>query len=78
MNSEHITNAVDRWVEEDRVKGGLVAIKRSDPWHGMTEEEVEDRKEFIRCYINKDFELLLLIPIEPRENVKGMGSGISK
>jgi hypothetical protein len=34
----------------------------------MSEEEVEDRKEFIRCYINKDFELLLLIPIQAREN----------
>jgi len=34
----------------------------------MSEEEVEDRKEFIRCYLNKDLELLLLFPIQPGEN----------
>jgi hypothetical protein len=34
----------------------------------MSEEEVEDHKEFIRCYLLKDFELILQIPIQPREN----------
>lgn len=43
-------------------------IRNNDPWYGMTEEEIEDKKEFIRCYINKDFELLLQIPIQLREN----------
>jgi hypothetical protein len=42
--------------------------KRNNPWYGMSEEEVEDRKEFIRCYLNKEFEVILQIPIEPYGN----------
>jgi len=34
----------------------------------MSDEEIEDRREFIRYYLLKDFELLLLIPVKPREN----------
>ena len=65
-----IDSEVDGWFdrEELSVSPVLRVEKRNDPWYGMSEEEVEDRKEFIRCYINKDFELLLLIPIQPREN----------
>ncbi len=43
-------------------------IRENDPWYGMSEEEVDDRNEFIRSYINKEFELLLQIPIQPSEN----------
>jgi hypothetical protein len=68
MKAEQISEAVDRWVEEDKLGGGLVVIRKNDPWYGMSEEEAEDRKEFIRWYINKDFELLLLIPIQPTES----------
>ena len=32
----------------------------------MSEEEIEDRREFIRCYLLKDFELLLMIPFPGR------------
>jgi len=42
--------------------------KRNNPWYGMSEEEVEDRKEFIRCYLNKEFEVILQIPVEPHGN----------
>jgi hypothetical protein len=59
---------VDKWMEEEQNILAVKVIRNSDPWNGLDEEEVEDRKEFIRCYINKDFELLLLIPIQPREN----------
>ena len=34
----------------------------------MSEEEIEDHKEFIKCYILKDHEFILQIPIEPQEN----------
>ena len=65
-----IDSEADGWFdsEELSVSPVLRVEKRNDPWYGMSEEEVEDRKEFIRCYINKDFELLLLLPIEPTEN----------
>ena len=42
--------------------------KRNNPWYGMSQEEVEDRKEFIRCYLNKEFEVILQIPVEPHGN----------
>jgi hypothetical protein len=59
---------VDKWMEEEQKLLAAKVIRNSDPWNGLDKEEVEDRREFIRCYINKDFELLLLIPIQPREN----------
>jgi hypothetical protein len=65
-----IGSVADGWVGSEELPASPVlrVEKRNDPWYGMSEEEVEDRKEFIRCYINKDFELLLLIPTQPREN----------
>jgi hypothetical protein len=68
--TKEINKTVDRWIEEEthQRRLALKVIRKNDPWQGMSEEEAEDRKEFIRCYINKDFELLLMIPIQPREN----------
>ena len=70
MNTEQISCAIDTWVDEESLPTtpSLKVIRKSDPWYGMSEEEVEDRKEFIRCYINKDFELLLQIPAEQQTN----------
>ena len=66
---EQISQTVSRWVEEESYRGAVLPVtSKSNPWYGMSEEEVEDRKEFIRCYINEDFKVLLQIPIEPREN----------
>ena len=65
-----ISKTVDTWIskEEIPVSPILKIIRKKDPWYGMSEEEVEDRKEFIRCYINKEFEIILQIPIPPTEN----------
>jgi len=67
---DQISQTTDNWISEDEipVSPALKIIRANDPWYGMSEEEVEDAKEFIRCYLNKDFENLLLIPIEPQEN----------
>jgi hypothetical protein len=61
---------VDRWIEEGSQQRTLAlkVIRKNDPWQGMREEEIEGRREFIRCYIQKEFELLLMIPIQPRED----------
>jgi len=61
---------MDKWMEEGSLQKTLAlkVIRKNDPWQGMSEEEIEDRKEFIRWYINKDFELLLWIPVQPRES----------
>jgi len=65
-----ISQTVDSWIGEEEIPVSpfLKIIRKNNPWYGMSEEEVEDRKEFIRCYINNEFEILLQIPIPPREN----------
>jgi len=62
-----ISETVDKWMQEERRPSFLRVIRVNDPWDGMSEEEIEDAREFIRWYINKDFALLLLIPVHPRE-----------
>jgi hypothetical protein len=44
------------------VRANLKVLRRSDPDYGLTEDEIMDRNEFIRCYIMSEFELLLSIP----------------
>jgi len=65
-----ISETVDRWVEEESHPnvGRITVIRKGNPWYDMSEEEIEDRREFIRCYLLKDFELLLLIQVKPRDN----------
>ena len=56
----------DRWIPEEElpVRAGLKVIRKNDPDYGLTEEEIQDRMEFIRCYLSKDFEILLMIPTQ--------------
>jgi hypothetical protein len=65
-----ITQTVDSWINEEEIPVSpvLKIIRKKDPSYGMSEEEVQDRKEFIRCYLLKDFELILQIPIRQTEN----------
>jgi hypothetical protein len=64
-----ISQTVDGWISEEEipVSPALKVIRANDPWHGMSEEEVEDAKEFIRCYLLKDFELILQIQVQAQE-----------
>jgi hypothetical protein len=54
--------------EELPVRANLKVIRRNDPNHGLTEDEIQDRNEFIRCHVLKDLELLLMIPKQDPEN----------
>jgi len=65
-----ISQTVSKWVEEESHQKTLAlkVIRKNNPWQNMSEEEIEDRREFIKCYMQKEFELLLLIPIQPQEN----------
>ena len=65
-----ISETVDRWMEEEthpKVRR-VTAIRQNSPWYGMSDDEIEDRREFIRCYLLKDFEPILMIPAHPAEN----------
>jgi hypothetical protein len=54
----------DGWIDEDDlpVRADLRAIQASDPDGGYTDEDIRDRNEFVRCYLLKDFEVLLMLP----------------
>ena len=41
---------------------GLKVIRTNDPDFGFTEDEIQDRYEFIRCYLMKGFKVLMMIP----------------
>ena len=54
--------------EEMPVRAGLVAIRKSDPNYGLAQDEIQARNEYIRCYLLKDFELLMIIPKQATED----------
>ena len=58
------SSIIDIWIPEEElpVRAGLKVIRTTDPDFGFSEDEVADRNEFIRCYIQRDFELLMLLP----------------
>ena len=67
---KQISCTEDTWVSEEEipVSPALKIIRANDPWQGMNEEDIEDAKEFIRCYLLKEYELILQIPIQAQEN----------
>ena len=63
-SKEQISFTVDSWVyvEELPVSANLKVLRKNNPDYGLTEDEIQDRNEFIRCHLLKDFELLTMIP----------------
>ena len=53
------------WIPEEELptRSGLVVVRKNDPNHGLSSDEIQDRMEFIRCYLMKDFEVLLMVPM---------------
>jgi len=66
--NQTISETVDRWIEEETSIGRVSIIRKNSPWYGMSEDEIEDRREYIRCYLLRDLELLLMIPVAAPEN----------
>ena len=60
---------VDTWiVEEDLpVQTHLKVIRKNDPDYGLTEQEIQDRNEFIRCYMMKEHEAIMMVPLQVTE-----------
>ena len=56
--------------EELPVRPGLRVIRQSSPDYGMSEDEIADRNEFIRCHLARELELLMMIlsPAKAEEN----------
>ena len=71
MDLEQSTSCTtDLWVDEESLAASpvLKVLRKNDPWSGMDDEEIEDCKEFIRCYLRTEFEVVLQIPVQPVEN----------
>ena len=45
-------------------RAGLIVVRENDPNYGLSDTETQDRIEFIRCYLLKDFEAILLVTIQ--------------
>ena len=56
-------NTASNWIQEEElpIRAGLIAIRENDPNYGLTKKEIQGRNEFIRCYLLKDFEPLMMI-----------------
>jgi len=70
MNFRQISKSGDGWIVKDDlpVRANLKVIRRNDPDYGLTVDEIQDRNEFIRCYLLKESELLMMIPEQVEEN----------
>ena len=71
MNTSVSTNyPVNSWITEQDLpaSASLKMVRINSPNHGLTEDEIQDRNEFIRCYMISDFELLMMIPKQEPEN----------
>ena len=60
----------DTWIVDEDLPASpaLKVIRNCDANYGLTEDEIQDRNEFIRCYLLKGFELLTMIPEEEPED----------
>ena len=54
-------------IEELPVRANLKVVRINDPDYGMTQDEINDRNEFIRCFILQDFEAILRVPAQRLE-----------
>lgn len=63
-STQQISCTVDIWIPEEELppRAGLKVIRRNDPEYDLTEDEIRDRNEFIRCYLLSYHELLTMIP----------------
>jgi len=61
---------MNNWIDENElpVRADLQVVKINDPDYTMTQDEIEDRNEYIRCYILSGFEALLTIPVKKLES----------
>jgi len=54
--------------EELPARVGLRVERQSDPDYGLSDDEIADRNEFIRCYLLREFEFLMMLPSNEDES----------
>ena len=62
--AEHVGCEVDSWIAEEEmpVSAQLKVIRLNDPDYGLTEDELDERNEFIQWYLMQDYAPLLSVP----------------
>jgi len=71
MKSPRNSNCVfDSWVVDEHLPPSptLKVVRKRDPNYGLTEDEIQDRRESIRCFLRQEFELLTMIPEQDEES----------
>ena len=70
-NRKNIGECVDRWITEDELPSKAclqVAKKKYDPYPNMDEDEIQAYKDFRRWFVNKEFDLLQMIPQQEKDD----------
>jgi len=55
-------------IEELPARAGLKVVRLNDPNNGLTEDEIQDRNEFIHWYLQTDFSLIRMIPVQAEKD----------
>ena len=65
-----VNSTVDNWIiEEDLpVRATLRVVRRNDPDFGLSQDEIQDRNEYISCYLIRDYEVLIMLPNQDPED----------
>jgi len=65
----NVGSQVDSWIVEEELptRPTLKVVRAHDPNFGLTEDEIQERNEFISWYMVQDYLLLLLIPKQTSE-----------
>ena len=69
-SGKQIGYTLGNWIDEKElpIKANLKVVRKNDPDYGLTEEEIQDRNEFIRCHLLSEFQLLTMIPKQDRQD----------
>ena len=67
---EQIGCTAGNWIDEKElpIKANLEVVWRNDSNYGLTEDEIHDRNEFIRCHLLSEFQLLIMIPKQDKKD----------
>jgi hypothetical protein len=59
-----VGSEVDTWIAENELpaSAALKVIRTSDPDYGLSQDEIQERNEFISWYLSQEFLVLKLIP----------------
>lgn len=65
-----ISQDIDRWIAEEQLpaRAGFKVIRGFDQYEGMDEDEIQAYKEFRRWFVNKDLDLLKMIPVQEKDD----------